>query len=63
MAARHERIRFRKMNGYGSKGFQTSNVEFMIIQKNSAPEKMPMKRQLPPKSASLSATRSPMVRL
>jgi hypothetical protein len=39
MAARQERIRFRKMKGYGSNGFQTIKAEFMITHKNSTPQK------------------------
>ena len=50
------------MKGYGSNGFQIIKAEFTAIHRNSIPPKMLIKRQLPPKSASLSAIRSPKLR-
>ena len=38
MAARHESTRFRKMNGYGSNGFQIINALFVTTHKKYSAE-------------------------
>jgi hypothetical protein len=42
------------MKGYGSKGFNNNTIELRAIHRNKIVAKILIKRQLPPKSASLS---------
>ncbi len=61
MAARQERSKLRKIKGYGSIGFQNATIVFIVIQIIKKPAKNPIKVQLPPNDAILSATFSPNV--
>jgi hypothetical protein len=60
-AAKQERIKFNKIKGYGSKGIQMKNNEFINIQKNKIQKNNIINFQLPPNEEILSETFSPKV--
>ena len=62
-AARHDRTRLRRMNGKGSNGAPRKAPALRRIQMNITPAKERMNVQLPPNSATRSASRCPNVRL
>ena len=59
MAAMQDRIRLRKMKGYGSSGRKNRVAEFIPIQHSRNTPNQIRNVQLPPKAAMRSANRSP----
>src|SRR5437868_11325581 len=60
-AAKHERIKLRRMNGYGSKGLVASKTILAPIHTKMTAPKLIRNFQLPPNSAMRSERRSPKV--
>jgi hypothetical protein len=60
-AARHDKTRFKRINGYGSKTPVSRNAELITIQHASTKPKSRINLQLPPNVAMRSDSRSPNV--